>query len=102
MMSRQRKDAMGRHTMDDTSPQIFTVCSHRRPGDSPTPENAMETRISRLEVAIEYIQRDLGDLKKDMRSMRCHIKTDFRILFGTITAVAIGLASLMAKGFQWL
>lgn len=62
----------------------------------------METRISRLEVAIEYIQRDLGDLKKDMRSMRCHIKTDFRILFGTITAVAIGLASLMAKGFQWL
>mgnify|MGYP000722284598 FL=1 len=28
--------------------------------------------------------------------------TDFRLIFGAIITVALGLAALMAKGFGWL
>jgi len=30
------------------------------------------------------------------------MQTDFRLLFGAIIAVTLGLAALMAKGFHWL
>ena len=39
---------------------------------------AMEARMARLEVAVEYMQRDIAELKAEMR------------------------AALMAKGFGWL
>jgi hypothetical protein len=30
------------------------------------------------------------------------MQSDFRMLFGVIIAVALGIAGLMAKGFHWL
>jgi len=41
-------------------------------------------------------------VKADVRGLRADARTDFRILFGAIIAVALGLAGLMAKGFHWL
>lgn len=35
-------------------------------------------------------------------SLSDRIERDFRILFGALIAVALGLAGLMAKGFHWL
>jgi hypothetical protein len=67
---------------------------------------AMEARIARLEIAVEYIQRDVRELKDDVRTIRSEINsirtTDFRLLFGAIITVALGNAALMAKGFGWL
>lgn len=63
---------------------------------------AMEARIAKLEAAVEFIQRDIRDLKEDVRSLRKDLQTDFRILFGAIMSVAIGLSAIMAKGFGWL
>lgn len=63
---------------------------------------AMEARIAKLEAAVEYMQRDIRDLKDDMRALRKDLSTDFRILFGAIISVALGLAAIMAKGFGWL
>lgn len=60
---------------------------------------AMEARLARLEVAVEYMQRDIAELKAEMRAIRT---TDFRLIFGAIITVALGNAALMAKGFGWL
>ncbi|MES2324818.1 MAG: hypothetical protein V4633_21375 [Pseudomonadota bacterium] len=62
----------------------------------------MEARIAKLEVSVEYIQRDIGELKDDVRSLREDFSSDFRILFGAIISVSLGLAAMMAKGFGWL
>lgn len=60
---------------------------------------AMEARIARLEVAVEYMQRDIAELKADIRAIRT---TDFRLIFGAIITVALGNAALLAKGFGWM
>lgn len=59
----------------------------------------MESRITRLEAAMEHMQRDIAELKADVRSIRT---TDVRIVFGALITVALGLAAIMAKGFGWL
>lgn len=59
-------------------------------------------RLAKLEAAVEHIQSDIGDAKKDIREIKSAAQTDFRILFGAIIFVALGLAGLMAKGFKWL
>ena len=42
---------------------------------------------------------DVKELRRDITGIRT---TDFRLIFGAIIAVALGLAGLMAKGFGWL
>lgn len=88
--------------------QVFDLAAVRRqlqPGGEPPDNGAMEARIAKLEVAVEYVQRDVAELKADVREVRKDIvgirTTDFRILFGAIITVALGLAGLMAKGFHW-
>ena len=69
----------------------------------------LESRVARLESDVSHIRSDIDEIKSDMREIRHDIKdvrkdmqSDFRVLFGTIIAVALGLAGLMAKGFHWL
>lgn len=88
------------------------------PGHEPKPDAApfdgdggggddgdMEARVAKLEAAVDHLQRDVTELKGDLREVRKDISgirtTDFRILFGAIITVAVGLAGLMAKGFHW-
>ncbi|MES2017327.1 MAG: hypothetical protein V4484_12600 [Pseudomonadota bacterium] len=63
---------------------------------------AMEARIAKLEAAVEFIQRDIRDLKDDVRALRKDLSTDFRLLFGASITAALGLAAVIAKGFGWL
>lgn len=69
-------------------------------------DGSMEARIARLEVAVEHLQQDVRELKEEVRALHREIMgirtTDFRLLFGAIIFVALGLAGLMAKGFHWL
>lgn len=66
----------------------------------------MEARIAKLEATVEHINRDLSEIKADLKDARRDITsirtTDFRLTFGAIIVVALGLASLMAKGFGWI
>jgi len=62
----------------------------------------MEARIARLEVAVEHLQQDVKELKEELRALRRDLTMDFRLLFGTIIFVTLGLSGLMAKGFHWL
>jgi hypothetical protein len=62
----------------------------------------MEARVAKLEAHIEHIQSDLTEIKGDIREIRRDARTDFRLLFGALIFVALGLAGLMAKGFHWI
>ena len=62
----------------------------------------IEARVAKVEAAIEHIQSDISDIKSDIRDLRSETRIDFRLLFGAIIAVALGLAGVMAKGFHWL
>lgn len=66
----------------------------------------MEARVARLETTVGNMQRNITELKDDVRAIRAEIvgirTTDFRLLFGAIITVALGLGGLLAKGFGWL
>jgi hypothetical protein len=62
----------------------------------------METRVAKLETSVEYIRRDISDLRQDVREVRSLVAMDFRVTWAGLIAVALGLAGMMAKGFHWL
>jgi hypothetical protein len=66
----------------------------------------MGQSIGKLESDVSHIQKDLREFKTDMKAdlgkMGERMDRDFRLLFGAIITVAIGLGGLMAKGFGWL
>jgi hypothetical protein len=62
----------------------------------------MEARVAKLEAHIEHIQGDLNEIKSDIREIKRDARTDFRLLFGALIFVALGLAGLLAKGFHWV
>lgn len=68
-------------------------------GTQPPDDGGMEARVAKLETTVEYIQRDVAELRADVKGIRT---TDFRLIFGAIITVALGLAALMAHGFHWL
>ena len=64
--------------------------------------DGMEGRLSAVETHIEHIRADIAGMKVDGREHRKATDRDFRILFGALIAVALGLAGLIGKGFGWL
>ena len=62
----------------------------------------MEARIAKLEAHIQHIQSDLTEIKSDTREIKRDARADFRLLFGALIFVALGLAGIMAKGFHWI
>ena len=88
----------------------------------------LESSVAHIQSDIAEIKTDLRDMraeyksdmtqmrteqKSDMAQMRAEQKSDiadlrtdqrqdFRLLFAALSAVALGLAGLMAKGFGWL
>ncbi|ECL8551445.1 hypothetical protein ACDX64_005156 [Salmonella enterica] len=62
----------------------------------------MEARVAKLESDVTHIDSTLQEMKSDMREMRWDLRSDFRILFGALITVAIGLAGIMARGFHWI
>ena len=80
----------------------------------------LDTRLARVEVTLESIGEDLNGLRTDFRDLRndmnhlrdqsrndmSHLRDqsrmDFRVLFGAMISLALGMAALMAKGFHWI
>jgi uncharacterized coiled-coil protein SlyX len=52
-------------------------------------------RVARLEMAVELLLSEVKDL-------RASHERDFRLMFGSLVTVAVGLSGMMAKGFGWL
>jgi hypothetical protein len=61
-----------------------------------------EARLARIETTMDYVQRDVGELRTDVRDMRREYRSDFRMLFSAIVTMALGMAAMMAKMFNWL
>ncbi|EKO4980787.1 hypothetical protein P0I13_004216 [Salmonella enterica] len=62
----------------------------------------MEVRVAKLGSDVAHIDSTLQEMKGDMREMRRDLRSDFRILFGALITVAIGLAGIMARGLHWI
>jgi len=62
----------------------------------------VEARLAVLEQIAASTKEILIEMKADIRELRQDQKSDFRITFGALITVAIGLAGLMAHGFKWL
>jgi hypothetical protein len=69
----------------------------------------IESRVSVLEEIaastkqiLSDIRAEMRDLRTDLRDMRQRQERDFRLLFGAIILVAIGLAGLIARTQHWL
>jgi hypothetical protein len=62
----------------------------------------MESRVARLEVRVEHIERDLASLRQTIEYLQRRLDGDFRITWAGIIASNLGLAGMMAKGFGWL
>lgn len=89
--------------MDKVAEAIERIEKRALKSDGGGPHNGdMEARVAKLEASMEYVQRDIGEIKTDVRQIKEHARTDFRQLFGALIVVALGLAGLMAKGFHWL
>jgi hypothetical protein len=87
--------AQGAEIVPLNPPQVATA------GGGPH-DPGMEVRVAKLEAHIEHIQGDLNEIKSDIREIKRDARTDFRLLFGAVIFVALGLAGLMAKGFHWI
>ena len=97
------------------------------PSEHPPPSPALPERVARLEVTCERILDELREIRNDMREMRAEMRemraemraelrevrseqselrrtsaADFRILFGALMAVAVGVAGTMARAFGWI
>lgn len=59
-------------------------------------------RVAVLEQIAKDTQGVLKEIKDDLRAMRTSQERDFRLLFGAIITVTLGLAGLMAHGFHWI
>mgnify|MGYP001560867022 CR=1 FL=1 len=75
-------------------------------GERGNPDQSVEVRLARLETAVEFMRIDITDIKQTLRKMQDDIMsirtTDFRLLFGAIIGVSLGLTAVMAKGFGWI
>ena len=71
--------------------------------------DGMMSRIPKLESDVAHIQSDVREIKLDLREIRQDVKdiriearSDFRLLFGSLIGVAVGLRALMTKSFGWI
>ena len=61
----------------------------------------LEARVAKLEAAVEF-QRSIAEIRTELQILRANARSDFRLIFAALLAVALGLAWLLAKGFHWL
>ena len=62
----------------------------------------MEALAAKLETYFECLRCELDVVWEDLSEHRKESRSDFRVLFGALIIVVLGLAALMAKGFGWL
>jgi hypothetical protein len=57
--------------------------------------------VAVLKRDVHEVRQDIKEVRHDIKDVRTHQERDFRLLFGTLITVTLGLAGLMAKGFGW-
>lgn len=80
---------------------ILQFPAHGHGTQPPSGDDAL-ARLAKLESDVGHIESNIKDIKDDTREIKKDAKEDFRILFGALIIVTLGLALLLAKGFEWL
>jgi hypothetical protein len=62
----------------------------------------MEARLAKLESSMEYVQRDISEIKLDIRRIYDTTDKNLKLYFGGLVTVALGLTGVMARGFGWI
>jgi hypothetical protein len=62
-------------------------------------EIATDARVAQLEELIEYVQRDIAEIKTELEILR---RSDLHLALVAVLVVAIAVAALLAKVFHWL
>ena len=57
--------------------------------------------VAVLKTDVAHLKQDMSEVKTDLSGLRVQHERDFRILFGAIIFVALGMSAMMAKGFGW-
>ena len=65
-------------------------------------EPPMEARLAKLESSMEYVQRDISEIKLDIRRIYDTTDKNLKLYFGGLVTVALGLTGVMARGFGWI
>lgn len=68
-------------------------------GDDGMWQQTVETRLSELRGDIQGLRTEVAG---EFRAVRDRQERDFRLLFGVVVTVALGLAGLLAHGFKWI
>jgi predicted nucleic acid-binding Zn-ribbon protein len=58
--------------------------------------------LAEIRAEMRDIRTEIRDMRTEMRDMRQRQERDFRLLFGAIILVAIGLAGLIARTQHWI
>lgn len=106
---------------------VDSVLRHSKPsgtgslagGSEPPHDGGMEARVAKLEAALEHVQKDVGEIKADIRdtknawiafkddvnsefkAVRSEMRSDTWKLLGIFGAGFALLLAAMAKGFGW-
>lgn len=64
--------------------------------------DSLRDRIESMRDPIDGMRDRMDAVRDRMDGLRDRMERDFRVLFGALIAVTLGLAGLMAKGFHWL
>jgi hypothetical protein len=60
-----------------------------------------EFKVDMREFKVEM--RDFQkEVRSEFRNVRHQARSDFRLLFGALISLGVGMAALMAKGFHWI
>jgi hypothetical protein len=70
-------------------------------GGLPPGGGDLEVRVVALETSMGYIKKDISKINTDITKIREDIKNDFWRYFSVLVIAVLGLAGMMAKGFNW-
>ncbi len=83
------------------SPYKFSVSSI--PIDAAPAQNAqMEPRIAKLEAHAEHFDKDLREVKQELRQLNARLDKGFLILASLNIGSTLALAGLIAKSSHWI
>jgi len=62
----------------------------------------VRSEIKDVRSEIKDVRGEIKDVRDEIRDVRKDMRSDFRLMFSALIMVALGLSSIMAKGFHWL
>ncbi len=62
----------------------------------------LDVGVAVLTGEVSHVGQKVLQVQTDVHEVRTHQERDFRVLFGALIFVALGLSGLMAKTFGWI